>query len=77
MVEQYALVESFRDTRRRIREDAALAGAALRVSGTSRARYCSTISSTVSSLRIMEISMRRFWAWPALVSLEATGRVSP
>ena len=46
-------------------------------SGRSRARYCSTISSTVSSLRIMEISMRRFWAWPAVLSLEATGLVSP
>ncbi len=36
MVEQYALVESFRDTQRRIREDAALAGAALRAQAGTR-----------------------------------------
>ena len=52
------------------------AGAGLIV-GSSCARYASTISSTDSSFRMMEISMRRLRVRPASVAFVSTGRVAP
>lgn len=45
--------------------------------GTWMARYCSRADRTLSSFRVMETSMRRFWAWPSRVALSATGRAEP